>query len=128
MAVASRAGRVNYEPNSHDGKAGGPRESAAGYRSTAATEGGTKLQARSATFADHYSQARQFYVSQTPVERQHIASAFTFELSKVDDAAIRERMLAHLLNVDEGLARTVGAGLGVVELPAPRHPCEGTVA
>ena len=36
------------------------------------------------SFADHYSQARQFYVSQTPVEQKHIADAFTFELSKVE--------------------------------------------
>ena len=42
-------------------------------------------------FADHYSQARQFYVSQTEIEQRHIADAFVFELSKVDGPAIRER-------------------------------------
>ena len=46
------------------------------------------------TFADHYSQARQFYVSQTPVEQQHIADAFVFELSKVERPDIRVRMVA----------------------------------
>jgi catalase len=53
---------------------------------------GDKRRIRSETFADHYSQARQFYLSQTPVEQSHIAAAFTFELSKVETPAIRARM------------------------------------
>ena len=40
-----------------------------------ADEEGPKLRIRSETFADHYSQARQFYISQTPVEQGHIADA-----------------------------------------------------
>ena len=38
------------------------------------------------SFADHYSQARQFFISQTRGEQHHIAAALTFELSKVEDA------------------------------------------
>ena len=34
-----------------------------------------KLRVRSETFADHYSQARQFYISQTEIEQNHIADA-----------------------------------------------------
>ncbi len=34
-----------------------------------------KVRARSETFADHYSQARQFYISQTETEQTHIANA-----------------------------------------------------
>lgn len=30
---------------------------------------------RSDTFADHYSQARQFYMSQQPIEQKHIGDA-----------------------------------------------------
>ena len=67
----------------------------------------------SETFADHYSQARQFYVSQTPVEQQHITDAFVFELSKVERPDIRERMVANLMNVDEDLADAVADGLGL---------------
>ena len=36
---------------------------------------GIKSRIRAESFADHYSQARQFYVSQTLVEQQHIADA-----------------------------------------------------
>ena len=63
---------------------------------------GEKRRLRAESFADHYSQARQFYVSQTPVEQQHIADAFVFELSKVERLDIRERMVANLRNVDDG--------------------------
>ena len=74
---------------------------------------------RSETFADHYSLARQFYISQTPTEQDHIASAFTFELSKVETPAIRARVVSHLLNVDEDLARTVADGLRLKPMPEP---------
>lgn len=59
---------------------------------------------RAESFADHYSQARQFFNSQTPPEQRHIAMALTFELLKVETLVIRERMVSHLLNIDEGLA------------------------
>jgi catalase len=52
-----------------------------------------------------------------PVEQQHIADAFVFELSKVDRLDIRERMVANLRNVDDDFARQVADGLGLVELP-----------
>ena len=69
----------------------------AASRPTPAPEGGTKQRVRSETFADHYSQARQFYVSQTPIEQQHIIDAFVFELSKVERPDIRARMVANLM-------------------------------
>ena len=65
------------------------------------------------SFADHYSQARQFFISQTRGEQHHIAAALTFELSKVKTPVIRERMVSHLLNIDETLANKVGTGLGL---------------
>jgi catalase len=80
---------------------------------------GAKRRLRPESFADHYSQARQFYVSQTEVERKHIADAFTFELSKCDTETIRTRMVAGLRNVDEDLASAVAEGLGLREMPAP---------
>jgi hypothetical protein len=36
---------------------------------------GQKVRLRPESFADHYSQTRQFYISQTPPEQRHIASA-----------------------------------------------------
>jgi catalase len=120
MAMVNPRGRANYEPNSWGGVVGGPRETPGkGFRFFLAAEQGMKERVRSETFAAHYSQARQFYISQTETEQAHIASAFTFELSKVQTVAIRSRMVGHLLNVDEGLANTVAAGLRLREMPAP---------
>ena len=119
MAMVNPRGRANYEPNSWGGATGGPRETPEkGFRSFPAAEQGIKERVRSETFADHYSQARQFYISQTATEQAHIASAFTFELSKVQTVAIRSRMVGHLLNVDDGLANTVAAGLRLRNMPA----------
>ncbi|MBV9841959.1 MAG: catalase [Sphingomonadaceae bacterium] len=115
MAMRNPKGRVNYEPNSW----GGPRENpATGYRHFAAEENGRKAQVRSATFADHYSQARQFFISQEPIERKHIGDALVFELSKCERVDIREKMVGHLRNIDETLAKTVATGLGLKKLPA----------
>jgi catalase len=127
MAMANPRGRANYEPNSWGGALGGPRETPdKGFRSFPAAEQGTKERLRSETFADHYSQARQFYISQTETEQTHIASAFTFELSKVQTVAIRSRMIGHLLNVDGDLANTVAAGLRLREVPAALPPARPT--
>src|SRR5262249_19570207 len=115
------ADRVKCEPSAWEGEARGPGEEQDGgfgtYDSSGeAGEPGEKRRYRSETFADHYSQARQFYVSQTEIEQAHIADAFTFELSKVETPEIRERMVSNLRNVDEQLAAAVAEGLGI-ELP-----------
>jgi catalase len=116
MAMHNPTGRVNYEPNSWSD--GGPREShSRGVRSYPMAQSGNKLRVRAETFADHYSQARQFYISQTEVEQGHMADALVFELSKVQTEAIRARMVAHLRNIDEGLAEKVKDGLGLASMP-----------
>jgi catalase len=123
MAMTNPVTRANYEPNSWPAAEGGPREDpAGGYRSYHEEIAGTKRRLRPESFADHYSQAHQFYASQTEVERRHIADAFTFELSKCEREEIRTRMVAGLRNVDEELAAMVAEGLGLRELPAPAEP------
>jgi len=82
-------------------------------------EQGAKRRLRAESFADHYSQARQFFISQTRGEQHHIAAALTFELSKVKTPVIRERMVSHLLNIDETLAAKVGQALGLKAMPKP---------
>jgi catalase len=125
MAMHNPAGRANYEPNSW-GKEGGPRETPQkGFVSFPAHEAGAKQQVRSETFADHYSQARQFFISQAPIEQTHIANALTFELSKVQTLAIRARMVAHILNIDAGLAENVAKGLRL-DLPEPAQAARPT--
>jgi catalase len=117
-------GRANYEPNSlaEAGEEGGPREDpVGGFRSFAQPVEQTKVRLRAETFADHYSHARLFYLSQTEWEQAHIASALVFELSKVTLVHVRERVLANLQNVDETLAVRVAEGLNM-ELPEPSVP------
>jgi catalase len=126
MAMKNPVGRANYEPNSWDGQEGGPRECPhTGYTSFPQTVDGEKRRLRPESFRDHYSQARQFYRSQTPVEQGHMHEALVFELSKVETPAIRRRVVGHLRHVDEGLAKRVADGLGLDRLPdAPTAAAE----
>ena len=125
MQTMVPTGRANYEPNSlaAHGEDGGPRETNTGFATTNAATGpdetGDKLRIRPESFADHYSQARLFYRSQTESEQAHIASSFVFELSKVGLLdQVPPRMLGNLRNVDEDLAKRVADGLG---LPLPKN-------
>ena len=83
---------------------------------------------RAETFADHYSQARLFYRSQTISEQAHIASSFVFELSKVAQLdQVPGRMVANLRNVDEDLASRVADGLAIdlpKKTPAAKEPID----
>ena len=117
MAMRNPVGRVNYQPNSFGE---GPRESPQrGFTPFPEVVEGEKRRLRAESFADHYSQARQFFISQTAGEQSHIAAALTFELSKVKIPAIRERMVSHLLNIDETLASKVADKLGLQKMPKP---------
>ena len=116
MQMAQPIGRVSYEPNSL--AADSPREqSTTGFSSAEINETGAKGRIRSESFSDHYSQARQFYLSQSGYEQSHITSALVFELSKVEHPHIREAMVGHLRHIEEDLAQRVATGLGINELP-----------
>ena len=123
MQMGRPKGRVAYEPNSLSPQS--PRESAGtGFRSAVVDESGAKGRIRAESFADHYSQARQFYRSQTVHEQAHIASALVFELSKLEHLHIKKVMVGHLLNIEPGLAKRVADGLGLEHLPAPARPAQ----
>ena len=132
MQTQVPTGRANYEPNSlHSvGEDGGARESpATGFSSFKGRpeqeEQGDKLRIRPESFADHYSQSRMFYKSQTENEQAHIASSFVFELSKVTLEHVPPRAVANLRNVDEDLAARIAKGLGIA-LP-PKAPSAAPV-
>jgi catalase len=117
---AIHRGRVSYEPNSLAG--GCPFQAGAeqGFVSTALRirdREQDKVRAKPEKFADHYTQATLFFDSQSPVEQDHIAAAFRFELSKVTVPAIRERMVSSLRNASELLAKKVADGLGIDPMP-----------
>jgi catalase len=112
---AIHRGRVAYEPNSLAG--GCPYQAGMkGFTSFPEPMGEDKVRGKPEKFAEHYSQATLFYNSQSEVEKAHIIRAFRFELTRVQTAAIRARVVSQLVNVDEGLARAVAEGLGI-ELP-----------
>jgi catalase len=116
MQMSQPVGRVAYEPNTLSENS--PRETPTkGFHSDTVTETGAKGRIRAENFADHYSQARQFYLSQTSYEQAHIASALVFELSKVEHLHIRKAIVGHLRHIDEDLARRVAAGLAFDKMP-----------
>jgi catalase len=110
-------GRVSYEPNSLAGgcpfQAGG-----AGFTSFPQPMQGDKVRGSPEKFADHFTQAELFWSSQTAVEKAHIVAAFRFELTRVQVPAIRERVVAQLLNVSLELGTAVAEGLGLAAVSA----------
>ncbi|WP_263357275.1 catalase [Acidicapsa ligni] len=112
MQTQAQAGRVSYSPSSLESNT--PRQSPGeGFRTFEEPVGEAKLRIRAESFADHFSQANQFFYSQTETEQNHIISAFIFELSKVETLAVRERMVGQLANVDPAIAKRIAAGLGL---------------
>lgn len=117
MQMAQPAGQVNYEPNSLSETS--PRETPKeAFRTAPVMDAGEKGRIRAESFADHYSQARQFFLSQTKYEQAHIASAMVFELSKCEHVHVREAMVGHLRHIEESLAQRVAVGLAMDPLPS----------
>ncbi|GAA3884866.1 catalase [Streptomyces lannensis] len=108
-------GVAPYRPNSLDG--GCPFQ--AGADTGAYVEvpvripEATKVREAPESFSDHFSQPRRFWLSMSPVEREHIIGAYTFELGKCYEQAIKERALLVLARIDSELCEQVAAGLGL---------------
>jgi catalase len=114
---AIHRGRAAYEPNSLGG--GCPFQAGMrGFVSFPAPVAEDKVRGKPERFADHYTQATLFWNSQSPVEKAHIIRAFRFELTRVQTAAIRERVVSMLANVAAELAEGVATGLGI-DVPEP---------
>ncbi len=77
------------------------------------------------SFSDHFSQVSLFYRSLSPVEKDHVIDAYTFELSRCWDQVVRERQLRALANINPDLCRRVADGLGL-PAPAASKPPVGT--
>uniref|UniRef100_UPI000AB35944 catalase-related domain-containing protein n=1 Tax=Herbidospora sakaeratensis TaxID=564415 RepID=UPI000AB35944 len=108
-------GVAPYRPNSLDG--GCPFHAADGYVEVPfPVEAGPRGRLAPASYDDHFSQPRMFWRSMSPVEKEHIVAAYTFELSRVYEQAIKERQRRVLAQIDPVLCEEVAAGLG---LPAP---------
>ncbi|RST03705.1 catalase [Streptomyces sp. WAC05950] len=116
--TAVHTGVAPYHPNSLDG--GCPflagADMSAFIERPVKVPAASKVRAAPASFSDHFSQPRLFWLSMTPPEREHIIAAYTFELNKCYEQAIKERALQVLANIDPQLCEEVATGLG---LPAP---------
>ncbi|MEU8951825.1 catalase [Streptomyces sp. NPDC048489] len=121
--TAVHRGVAPYRPNSLDG--GCPflagEDTGAYIEVPAEVPAARKVREAPASFDDHFSQPRLFWLSMTPTEREHIVAAYTFELGKCWETAIKERALAVLANIDPALCTQVAAGLGL-EPPEPSVP------
>ncbi|WP_055598675.1 catalase [Streptomyces aureus] len=113
--TAVHRGVAPYKPNSLDG--GCPffagANTGAFIEVPVEVPAGRKVRAAPASYDDHFSQPRQFWLSMSPVEREHVIAAYTFELSKCYEQAIKERTLSVLANIDGELCAQVAAGLGL---------------
>ncbi|KOU98077.1 MULTISPECIES: catalase, partial [unclassified Streptomyces] len=121
--TAVHRGVAPYKPNSLDG--GCPffagTDTGAFIEVPVEVPAGRKVREAPASYDDHFSQPRMFWLSMTPVEREHIIAAYTFELSKCYEQAIKERALGVLANIDPELCTQVAAGLGL-PVPAATEP------
>jgi catalase len=107
-------GKTSYNPNMM--AAGCPFQAGSmqgGFTSFPEKIDAHKIRERSASFFDHFSQAKLFLNSQSEPEKNHIIDALSFELGKVETIFIRERMLYFLSQIDEGLASAVAYNIGV---------------
>ncbi len=112
MRYTINKGRVSYAPASLDGHSPDEVDTGEGFVSYPEHVDGPKVRQRSESFGDHYGQAKLFWNSMTPPEKEHIVKGLQFELSKVDTKEVRVRMLGHLEKINDVLASQVGAALG----------------
>ncbi len=121
---AVHSGVAPYRPNSLDG---GCPFHATGARDNAFAEApmivpaAAKERSAPVSFDDHFSQARLFWLSLTPTEREHIVLAYSFELSRCYEQTIKERQLLALANIDAELCSRVATSLGL-PVPEPTEP------
>lgn len=112
--TAVHQGVAPYKPNSLDG--GNPFSSKGEHALIDVPQPvaeSVKERRASASFDDHFSQARLFWLSLTGIEREHLAEAFIFELGKCYEETIRQREVKNLAAIDRGLCETVAEGLGL---------------
>jgi len=116
-------GRVAYSPNSL--RDGYPRPASAGeggYVHYAEKVEGRKVRERSDSFKDFYSQATLFWNSQSDAEKQHVISAFHFEVGKVENMETRRRIVEMFNSVSHDLATAIAAGIGVAAPVSSKAP------
>jgi catalase len=120
MQMEIKTSRVNYSPNSLGENLPAVSSEAEGaYIHHPERVEGHKIRERSPSFKEHFSQATLFWNSLSTVEKEHLVAAAHFELGKVSDQGVRERMIDRFNHVDHELARRIAEGIGVA---LPKEP------
>lgn len=74
----------------------------------------------SASFDDHFSQARLFWNSMSPAEKFDLVRTFSFHVGKVKSKSVRQQVVDMFTNVDQEMATQIAANIGV-NPPAGSH-------
>lgn len=114
-------GKINYFPNRLETFAVATEEEGA-YVDYPEKIAGIKNRLRSPKFKEHFNQARLFYHSLTPVEQKHLIEAGGFELGKVEDFGVRQRMINLFNEVDHEMATAIADKIGIPPPPAVKPP------
>lgn len=107
-------GPVSYHKNSLAANTPRPAsEEEGGYVHYQEKIDGRKVRNRSDSFKDHFTQAIMFWNSMSSPEKEHIKSAFSFELGKVESKSVQQQVVDMFANVSSELAKEVAETIGV---------------
>jgi catalase len=124
MQMEVKTSPVNYYPNSLGDGQPAPSEET-GYVHYPERMEGHKIRERSPSFGEHFSQATLFWNSLSNIEKEHLVEAAHFEIGKVEDQGVRDRMIDRFNQVDHELAKLIAIGVGVTAPPQPATPNHG---
>jgi catalase len=116
-------GKANYWPNRFEAAPPAKAEEG-GYMDYPEKIAGIKARTKSKKFREHKNQAELFYNSMSEPEKNHIASAFAFELDHCDDPVVYKRIVERITEIDLGLAQQVAEMVGAdipQEATRPKH-------
>ncbi len=120
MQMDIKTSRVNYSPNSLGDNLPAPvAPEDGGFVHFPERVQGHVIRERSPSFGEHFSQATLFWNSLSTGEKDRVVEAAHFELGKVPQVEVKQRMLDRFNKVDGELAKRVALGLG---MPAPTEP------
>jgi len=106
-------GPVSYHKNSlANNTPATSTEEEGGYAHYQEKVEGRKVQGRSESFDDHFSQATLFWNSMSPPEKEHIIEAFSFEIGKVKSRAVQQQAVDMFANVNLEMATLIADSVG----------------
>ncbi|PAV19505.1 catalase [Pyrrhoderma noxium] len=111
-------GTVNYWPNRFE-QLPPVSVKGGGYEHHPDKVSGFKERTRGTKFAEHWTQAQLFYNTLSEVEKDHLISAISFELSHCDDPTVYKTATLRLNDIDHDLAKRVAINIGG---PIPDKP------